>query len=136
MVTHCSPGVAASGRRGGDSHDAEFDPFREVDRLAQQVFGTTATARGPRWMPMDLYRVEDHFVIAVDLPGVDPGSIDVGVDGNTLMIRAERSVRSEEHAQWLAQERPPARSCDSSTLATDSTSNASRPPTTPGCSPW
>ena len=83
-----------------------FDPFREVDRLAQHVFGTAATARGPRWMPMDLYRVEDHFVIAVDLPGVDPGSIDVGVDGNTLTIRAERSVRSEEHAQWLAQERP------------------------------
>ena len=83
-----------------------FDPFREMDRLAQQVFGTGAQARGPRWMPMDLYRVEDHFVIAVDLPGVDPGSIDVGVDGNTLTIRAERSVRSEEHAQWLAQERP------------------------------
>ena len=83
-----------------------FDPFREMDRLASQLFGSSTTARGPRWMPMDLYRVEDHFVVAVDLPGVDPGSIDLNVDGNTLTIRAERSVRSDEGAQWLAQERP------------------------------
>jgi HSP20 family protein len=84
-----------------------FDPFREMDRLTNQLFGTTsAAARGPRWMPMDLYRVEDHFVVAVDLPGVDPGSIDLNVDGNTLTISAERTVRSDEGAQWLAQERP------------------------------
>ena len=82
-----------------------FDPFREMDRFANQMFGAS-TARGPRWMPMDLYRVEDHFVVAVDLPGVDPGSIDINVDGNTLTIRAERSVRNDESAQWLAQERP------------------------------
>ena len=84
-----------------------FDPFREMDRLTNQLFGGTAGAtRGPRWMPMDLYRVEDHFVVAVNLPGVDPGSIDLNVDGNTLTIRAERSMRSDENAQWLAQERP------------------------------
>ena len=61
-----------------------FDPFREMDRLAAQVLGTTQQARGPRWMPMDLYRVGDHFVVSVDLPGVDPGSIDLSVDGNVL----------------------------------------------------
>lgn len=83
-----------------------FDPFREMDRLAAQVLGTTQQARGPRWMPMDLYRVGDHFVVSVDLPGVDPGSIDLSVDGNVLSVRAERSVRSEESAQWIAQERP------------------------------
>jgi HSP20 family protein len=82
-----------------------FDPFREMDRLAGQMFGT-ATGRGPRWMPMDLYRVDDHYVVAFDLPGVDPGSIDLNVDGNTLSIRAERSLRSDEGVQWLAQERP------------------------------
>src|SRR4051794_41238408 len=76
-----------------------------MDRLTSQMFGGS-TGRGPRWMPMDLYRVEDHFVVAVDLPGVDPGSIDLNVDGNTLTIRAERSVRTDEGVQWLAQERP------------------------------
>ncbi|HYY10070.1 MAG TPA: Hsp20/alpha crystallin family protein [Kineosporiaceae bacterium] len=85
-----------------------FDPFREMDRLTSQLLATggTGASRGPRWMPMDLYRVDDHFVVTVDLPGVDPGSVDVGVDGSTLTIRAERSLRSDEGVQWLAQERP------------------------------
>ena len=83
-----------------------FDPFREMDRLAAQMLGATSSGRGPRWMPMDLYRVDDHYVVAVDLPGVDPGSIDLAVDGNTLTIRAERSARTDEGVQWVAQERP------------------------------
>jgi HSP20 family protein len=83
-----------------------FDPFREMDRMANQLFGsTTATARAPRWMPMDLYRSGDHFVVNVDLPGVDPGSIDLDVDGNTLSIRAVRTLHADDSAQWLAQER-------------------------------
>jgi HSP20 family protein len=84
-----------------------FDPFREIDRLAGQLLGpTSAEARGPRWMPMDLCRSGDHYVVNVDLPGVDPGSIDLDVDGNTLTVRAERTPGTEESAQWLAQERP------------------------------
>ncbi|MDQ3627743.1 MAG: Hsp20/alpha crystallin family protein [Actinomycetota bacterium] len=84
-----------------------FDPFREIDRLASQLLGPASTdARGPRWMPMDLYRSGDHYVVNVDLPGVDPGSIDLDVDGNTLTVRAERTLGAEESAQWLAQERP------------------------------
>jgi HSP20 family protein len=80
-----------------------FDPFRDVDRLAEQLLGTQ---RAPRAMPMDLFRSGDHYVLACDLPGVDPGSVDLSVDGGTLTIRAQRTPRSDEHAQWLAQERP------------------------------
>lgn len=80
-----------------------FDPFRDVDRLAEQLLGTQ---RAPRVMPMDLFRSGDHYVLACDMPGVDPGSVDISVDGGTLSIRAERTPRSDEHAQWLAQERP------------------------------
>jgi HSP20 family protein len=84
-----------------------FDPFREMDRMAGQLFGaTSSTGRGLRWMPMDLYRDGDHFVVDVDLPGVDPGSIDLSVDGGTLSIRAERTLRANDAAQWLGQERP------------------------------
>ena len=84
-----------------------FDPFRDLDRLANQLLGPgSAQARGPRWMPMDLYRSGDHYVVNVDLPGVDPGSIDLDVDGNTLTVRAERTLGADESAQWLAQERP------------------------------
>ena len=84
-----------------------FDPFREMDRMAGQLLGyASPPSRGPRWMPMDLYRSGDHYVVNVDLPGVDPGSIDLDVDGNTLSIRAERTLRAEDGVQWLAQERP------------------------------
>ena len=80
-----------------------FDPFRELDRLA----GTfTPGNRGPRWMPMDLYRAGDEFVVDIDLPGVAPESIDLDVDGNLLTIQAERSIDRPEGGRWLAQERP------------------------------
>jgi len=82
-----------------------FDPFQEMDRLMGQVFGASA-ARAAATMPMDLYRDGDHYVLHVDLPGVDPGTIDVNVEDRTLTIRAERSARTEADVQWLARERP------------------------------
>uniref|UniRef100_UPI00374E101C Hsp20/alpha crystallin family protein n=1 Tax=Clavibacter michiganensis TaxID=28447 RepID=UPI00374E101C len=60
----------------------QYDPFRELDRLAGSLFGAGAGA--PRSMPMDLYRTGDHYVLDVDLPGIDPGSVDVDVDGSVL----------------------------------------------------
>ena len=83
-----------------------FDPFRDLDRLTEQMLGAPANAgRVPRFMPMDLYRSGDHYVLHADLPGVDPGSVDVSVDNGTLTIRAERSGRTEESVEWLASER-------------------------------
>ncbi|MGO1226611.1 MAG: Hsp20/alpha crystallin family protein [Brachybacterium sp.] len=63
------------------------------------------TRRGPRQMPMDLYRAGDHYVLAADLPGIDPGSVDVDVDGQLLTIRAERTLPKDEGAQWITRER-------------------------------
>ncbi|WP_157157106.1 MULTISPECIES: Hsp20/alpha crystallin family protein [unclassified Diaminobutyricimonas] len=77
-----------------------FDPFRELDRVAG-----TLLDRSPRVMPMDLYREGDHYVLTADLPGVDPGSVDVDVDGQLLTIRAERTVRSQEGVKWITRER-------------------------------
>ena len=83
-----------------------FDPFRDLDRLTEQMLGVpVGSARTPRFMPMDLYRSGDHYVLHADLPGVDPGSVDVSVDNGTLTIRAERSARSEESMEWLTSER-------------------------------
>jgi len=83
-----------------------FDPFRDVDRLTEQLLGVPAgTRRAPRFMPMDLYKSNDHYVLLADLPGVDPGSIDVNVDGGTLTIRAERSLSNDESLEWVASER-------------------------------
>ena len=80
-----------------------FDPFRDIDRLASSMLDA---AQGPRFMPIDLSREGDHYVLNADLPGVDPGSVDVDVDGQVLTIRAERTPRTENGAKWLARERP------------------------------
>ena len=83
-----------------------FDPFRDIDRLTEQMLGVPAgTARAPRFMPMDLFRTGDHYVLHADLPGVDPGSVDVNVDNGTLTIKAERTSRSDDSVQWIASER-------------------------------
>lgn len=79
-----------------------FDPFRELDRVAQQMLDR----QGPRLMPMDLYRDGDHYVLSADLPGIDPGSVDIDIDGQVLTVRAERTARSEEGVSWITRERP------------------------------
>ena len=81
---------------------ATYDPFRDLDRLASSLFDTR---RGPRRMPMDLYRDGDHYVLTADLPGIDPGSVDIDVDGQLLTIRAERTLTSGEDVKWITRER-------------------------------
>lgn len=79
-----------------------FDPFREVDRWFSDVARTPASAA----MPMDLYRDGDVFITKIDLPGVDPASIDVDVDDRTLTVRAERKAETTVEQKWLVRERP------------------------------
>jgi len=80
-----------------------FDPFSQLDRIAQSVFDTS---RQPRVMPVDLFREGDRYILNADLPGVDPGSIDVDVDGHLLTVRAQRSAGAHENSRLLLQERP------------------------------
>jgi HSP20 family protein len=79
------------------------DPFRELDRLTQQVLGTTAR---PAAMPMDAWQEEHEFIVEFDLPGVTPDSLDINVEGNTLTVRAERKDRSGEDTEMIVSERP------------------------------
>ncbi|MFE0327425.1 Hsp20/alpha crystallin family protein [Streptomyces sp. NPDC058960] len=79
------------------------DPFRELDRLTQQVFGTTAR---PTAMQMDAYRSGDELVVHFDLPGVDPESIDLDVERHVLNVRAERRSAAPEGADMVVAERP------------------------------
>jgi HSP20 family protein len=78
------------------------DPFRELDRLTQQVFGTSSR---PAFMPMDAWREGDTFRLEFDLPGVQADSIDLDVERNVLTVRAERPVQ-ETNGEQIAAERP------------------------------
>ncbi|MGW0787950.1 Hsp20/alpha crystallin family protein [Streptomyces sp. NPDC002911] len=74
------------------------DPFRELDRLAQQLTGVYGTWSKPSVMPMDAYREGEEYVIALDLPGVTPDAIDIDVERNMLTVKAERrpATRGED----------------------------------------
>jgi HSP20 family protein len=78
------------------------DPFRDVDRLAQQVLGTAAR---PAVMPMDAWREGDAFIVELDLPGVDPDSLDLDVERNVLTVHAKRPALDSER-EMVAAERP------------------------------
>jgi HSP20 family protein len=80
------------------------DPFRDFDRLTQQLFGTGTTSR-PAIMPMDAWREGDTFVLEFDMPGVNSETLDIDVERNVLTIRAERPARNGDW-EFLANERP------------------------------
>jgi HSP20 family protein len=78
-----------------------FDPFREIDRMFDQAL---SQARQPSF-PMDAYRHGDTIVVHFDLPGVDPSSIDIEYERQTLTVTAERAWQPTEGDQLLATER-------------------------------
>ena len=83
------------------------DPFRELDRFTQQVFGTPGTWTKPAAMPMDAYRAGDEFVVCFDLPGVSPDAIELDIERNVLTVKAERRpVAGGGDVQMQVSERP------------------------------
>lgn len=79
------------------------DPFRDLDRLTQQVFGTAAR---PAAMPMDAWQEDGEFVVAFDLPGVNVDSVDLDIERNVLTVRAERRDPTQPNVELIASERP------------------------------
>jgi len=78
------------------------DPFRELDRLTQSLTGAVA----PSVAPMDAYRHGDEFVVHIDLPGLEPSSIEVTAEKNVLSVSGERRWQPAESAEVIAWERP------------------------------
>jgi HSP20 family protein len=81
-----------------------FDPFRELDRLTQAPWGGSRPV-----MPMDAYRRNGDFVVHFDLPGIDPGTIDLTVEKNVLTVTAERQFSRQEGDEITVSERPQGR---------------------------
>lgn len=82
------------------------DPFRELDRMAQQVLGTPSR---PAAMPIDAYRRGDELFVHFDLPGVRPDSIDLTVERNVLTVHADRERGTRDGEELLIGERPQGR---------------------------
>src|SRR4051794_40322638 len=87
------------------------DPFRDLDRLTRQIFGTSSqpsvgTSTHPAAMPMDAYRAGEEFVVEFDLPGVDANSIELTVEKDVLTVHADRRPSAPEQAEMLIGERP------------------------------
>ena len=82
-----------------------FEPFRDpVERLISMAATGTRTPLG---MPMDIYRTEDgNSHVEADLPGVEPGTIEVTVEHSTLTITAERAPGYGDSEHVIAAERP------------------------------
>jgi len=77
-----------------------FDPFREIDRLTQPMWNARAS------VPLDVYRKGDKFIVRVDLPGIDPASLDLNIERNVLTIKAERTWAPADGDEVLIAERP------------------------------
>jgi HSP20 family protein len=72
-----------------------FTPARSYSRVASVA----------RQTPVDLYRDGDTYVLSADMPGIDPTSVDVDIEGKTLTISAKRAARGSDSVTWLARER-------------------------------
>ena len=81
------------------------DPFRELDRLSQQMLGTNGTLARPSVMPMDAWRDGDTFHVELDLPGVAVDSIELDVENNVISVKAERPSRDGD-MELIAAEQP------------------------------
>jgi HSP20 family protein len=79
------------------------DPFRELDRIAQQFLSRTSDAQ--LTMPMDAWKEGHDFIVELDLPGVQEGDIDLEVERNVLNVRASRRTIEGEDREVIHSER-------------------------------
>src|SRR5215210_8119822 len=91
-------------KKGSSSMVMRFDPYRDFDRLTEQLASTAS--RAPRALPMDAYRRGEQFIVQLDLPGVEPSAIDLTVEHNVLTVRAERRFEPQEGDEVAVAERP------------------------------
>ncbi|MTV26378.1 Hsp20/alpha crystallin family protein [Nitriliruptoraceae bacterium ZYF776] len=79
-----------------------WDPFRDLDRVTASVLGDATSPVAP----MDVHRHGDDLVLELDLPGVDPASIELTVDRSALTVTASRGGELDEGDTVLVRERP------------------------------
>ncbi|MGP8065503.1 MAG: Hsp20/alpha crystallin family protein [Acidimicrobiales bacterium] len=79
-----------------------FEPFSEFDQITEQL----KRERRAWQIPVDAYRRDDEFKVLLDLPGTDPGSIELTVDNDVLTVRGTRTWLRFDDDQIAITERP------------------------------
>ena len=78
----------------------QFENLREYDRLTEELL----SQRRVRPIPVDAYRRGNEFKVHLDLPGVDPDSIELTVEKDVLSVRATRTwVPAEDDEIQMAE---------------------------------
>jgi HSP20 family protein len=81
-----------------------FDPFRELDRVAERTL--SGAARALYSMPMEAFRRGDQFMVLMDLPGVSRDDIDLTIERNVVSVRVHRAPAHQEGDEVIIDERP------------------------------
>ena len=89
-----------------------YEPWALVSRLQKDIdrlFNapqTTAAASGAWLPPVDIHEESNQFVLNVDLPGVDPKTVEITSDHGVLTIRGKREeTRREDREGYRRVER-------------------------------
>jgi len=86
-----------------------MDPLQEMQRLQREmnrVFSGLEQPLNPEVPPLNAWVGESDVVVSAELPGVDPGKVDVSVVGDTLTISGAREAAAlKEGESYHRQER-------------------------------
>jgi HSP20 family protein len=77
-----------------------FEPYQPLDRITEQLLSERRTWQ----IPVDAYRRGNEFKVLFDLPGTDPGSVELTVEKDVLAVRAKRTwIQAEDDQIQMAE---------------------------------
>ena len=86
-----------------------WDPWREIDRMQQEVSGIfplPKPRRAVNFPPLNIHSGDEDVIITSEIPGIDPADVDLTVTGDTLTIKGTRKPHEvKEGETWHRRER-------------------------------
>jgi HSP20 family protein len=89
------------------THTFPSDIRQVFERFLQQDESDRSQTAASQWAPRaDIKEEDQRFVIFVDVPGVDPATIEVSMDKSVLSIKGERAIdKTEQLSRFTRVER-------------------------------
>ena len=87
------------GKRAGVEHPATR-LCGKMDRMLESFLGgwlpTTFSGEGPWGPAVDVRETENEVIVDMEIPGLEPGDLDVSVTDGTLTVKGEKKLEREE----------------------------------------